>query len=812
MKPETILGLSYISVFPVIATVILYLLDKKTAFGKLGNKTKQLIYGLVFGGLAVIGTEFGVNVGVASANTRDAAVLTAGLVFGSPAGIIAGVIGGVERFFAAYWGRGTYTQIACSLSTLLAGFFGAVLRKYMFDNKKPSVSYALTIGLVTEVFHMLMIFITNMADISTGFVLIQACAIPMITVNGLSVMLSVLIVTLLGKEKSKHRFRDKQISTLAQRWLLSCVVAAFLITCIFTSLLQFRISDENIDELLSLNIEDVVTDVKNASDRNLLNIAYKVRAELENNDDINAIADAYNIAEINVVDENGIITASTNPEYLHFDMGKNGEQAAAFLVLLHGEEAYVQEKQPISFDNSVSRKYAGVALTAGGFIQVGYDVDNIKEDIGNEMVNAVVNRHIEKSGYFFIADKEHNVISAGQDKLGRISFSELELEPLTETDTRFRARLDGEDVFCMYNMCEDYYVVGVLPENEATFTRNLSIYMMAFMEIVIFGALFILTYFLIKKLVVDNIKSVNNSLAEITNGNLNVTVNVRSNDEFASLSDDINATVDTLKQYIAEAAARIDKELELAKVIQESSLPSVFPPFPNKKELDIYATMDAAKEVGGDFYDFYLLDDDHLAFLVADVSGKGITGAMFMMKAKTLIKSFAEHSNDAAEILTKTNNALCDGNDAEMFVTCFFGIIDMKNGTLRFSNAGHNPPLICRKDGSFAYYKTRPGFVLGGMENIKYRNEETEFNMGDTIFLYTDGVTEATNADEKLYGDERLCNILNDTAAKTAADICRAVKADVDEFVGEAPQFDDITMLCVVTHNTEKNSEREDNE
>ena len=249
-----------------------------------------------------------------------------------------------------------------------------------------------------------------------------------------------------------------------------------------------------------------------------------------------------------------------------------------------------------------------------------------------------------------------------------------------------------------------------------------------------------------------------------------------------------------MKRYIADAAARIDKELEYAKQIQLSALPTNFP---NSEEYSIYAEMIAAKEVGGDFYDFYKLNDTTVAFLAADVSGKGIPAAMFMMTAKTIIKDLAESGMAVNDIFTKANEKLCENNESGMFVTAWMGILDLTNGNVQFANAGHNPPLLKRADGSFEYLKTRAGFVLAGMEGVCYRVGEITLSKGDRLFLYTDGVPEATNADNKLYGEDRLLSFMNQNASVEATRLLPLLKANIDEFVGEAPQFDDITMLML---------------
>ena len=207
--------------------------------------------------------------------------------------------------------------------------------------------------------------------------------------------------------------------------------------------------------------------------------------------------------------------------------------------------------------------------------------------------------------------------------------------------------------------------------------------------------------------------------------------------------------------------------------------------------------MHTAKEVGGDFYDFYFIDDDNLAFLMADVSGKGIPAAMFMMQSKTIIKSCAESGMSVEQVFTVANEKLCEGNDAGMFVTAWMGILNVKTGKILFANAGHNPPLVKHADGAYEYLKTRAGFVLAGMEGVRYRGNELERAPGDAIYLYTDGVTEATDLNTELYGEDRLHTVLEKYKDAAPQVICDEVKRDVDAFVGEAPQFDDITMLAL---------------
>lgn len=280
-------------------------------------------------------------------------------------------------------------------------------------------------------------------------------------------------------------------------------------------------------------------------------------------------------------------------------------------------------------------------------------------------------------------------------------------------------------------------------------------------------------------------------------------LNIRTGDEIETLSKSIKQMEQDINNYITHITAitaekeRIGAELDVATHIQSSMLPSIFPPFPDRPEFDIYATMNPAKEVGGDFYDFFMVDDRHLAVVIADVSGKGVPAALFMVIGKTLIKDHTVPGTDLSTVFADVNNILCESNSESLFITAFEGVLDLKTGEFRFVNAGHEPPFIGRAGGPFELYKIKPGFVLAGMEDMRFRGGTFDLSPGDKIFLYTDGVTEATDANEQLYGMERLEASLNRVKDKTPEEILPAVKADIDAFVGDAPQFDDITMLCL---------------
>ena len=277
----------------------------------------------------------------------------------------------------------------------------------------------------------------------------------------------------------------------------------------------------------------------------------------------------------------------------------------------------------------------------------------------------------------------------------------------------------------------------------------------------------------------------------------------RTGDEVEMLAEGLAELSAKTLRYIKQITnitaekERIGAELELATKIQADMLPNIFPAFPERPEFDIYASMTPAKEVGGDFYDFFLIDDDHLGIVMADVSGKGVPAALFMMMSKILVSNYAMMGGSPARVLEQVNTQICKNNEEEMFVTVWFGVLEISTGKIKAANAGHEYPLIRKPGGQFELFKDKHGFVIGGMEGMKYKEYEFTIEKGGTLFLYTDGVAEATNARNELFGTDRMLEALNTDAAAAPKTLLTNMKRAVDDFVGDAPQFDDLTMLGV---------------
>ena len=635
---------------------------------------RKVVVGIIFGISSVLSTHFGVNYDNMVINVRDVGPLAAGLFFSPASGIIAGLIGGIERYIAGtYFGVGSYTRIACSVSTCLAGYIAMLMNVKVFKGKKPSPFYAFFMGAVMEVFHMYVVFITHRSDMRMAFLVVSTCAIPMIIFTGIGMALSSIMLQLFMNEWRNPFVRQTEenisVSQKFQKWLFIITSLVIIGNFVFSYAIQTQSAYQENKDILIKNAKSVLHDFQEQ--------------------DLNIDPDST----------------------IHYVvLGKNG--------------------------NILKGKNQGMNLPVDEFANI-----------------------IDKSGQIFTG------------KFWTIN-SLIYVEEIENVG----------------------WVATALPTSEVFWSRDAQAYELALGDILLFTVIYVLIAYLVNQIVVNNIRLINTSLGKITNGDLNEQITVRNSSEFASLSDDINQTVLSLKGYIEAAEKRIEQELLVAKGIQEAALPKNFI-FPEHDEFELYASMNPAKEVGGDFFDFFFVSTNKMALVIADVSGKGIPAALFMMRSKTAIRSLAQSGSTPEEIINKANEALYEGNDMDMFVTVWIGIIDLQTGIMDCVNAGHEYPIIKKKAGKFELLKDNHSLALAAMPTLKTKPYQIKMEPGDIIFVYTDGIPEAINENVEQYGTKRLVEKLNDESGHTIEEVLRAVEADTIGFKGNEDQFDDITML-----------------
>ena len=649
----------------------------------------KLLIGLAFGACSVAANHFGIEYENMILNVRDIGPLAAGLFFSPLSGVIAGVIGGAERILAGeLWYIGHFTELACGMSTCLAGLLAAFLNRKVYEGKRPPVPQAFFLGAVMEVFHMYAVLFTNRREMGMAYEVVKIAATPMIIFTAIGLALcSAVILKLSGEETEGGLRKPEEKISLAihfQRRLLIVTVVMFLLNFAVSYAFQTRMADST----TALELQYLV---------------YENSRIFGDNKDLEGV-------KKHLKEQEGLTTA---------------------LVLIDAESGELLNED------------------AGEGASIGQkDLEVLKE-------------HLDK-----------NVFS-------------IKMVSLNNEVMR---------CFCV-PLGSDVILAAFRPISYIYESRDAQILESTLSDILLFTVLYVLVAMLVDALVVNNLKRVNVSLDRITNGNLDEKVWVRTSTEFTELSEDINQTVTALKGYIDQAEQRMQQELKLAKAIQAAALPSNFNlPAEN---IELYALMTPAKQVGGDFYDFFYADRDKLCLVIADVSGKGVPAAMFMMRAKTAIKNYASHGNSAAHVLEHVNNTLCEGNDAEMFVTVWLGILDLKTGKMNCANAGHEYPVLMRAGGDYELLKDRHGLVLAAMEGIRLKEYEIDLDPGDRLFVYTDGVPEAINEKEEAYGTDRLTDKLNKLKDMPQEQTLESVLRDIRNFAGTAEQFDDITMMGI---------------
>ena len=530
--------------------------------------------------------------------------------------------------------------------------------------------------------------------------------------------------------------------------LAGAVGAAFLASLVLTWLLHDRMTELNAHRLIDIAFADVENAIREAVDRRLVREAMlfrdrlpALRAEPVWADPQAASARLRAVADELLVDELCVIGADGILTHSADprDIGfdfKTISGQAAEFRPLLDRETEIT--QPILPNTRAGEmvKYVGVWLPEGGFVQVGCRDSSLRRLARSAVTGLTHNRHVSGRDGYIV------ITTAG----GTI---------ISHPDPAFESgqwRGPGENCYWQRRDIEGFPVYAIIPRHAAIVERRVLVGTSAFLN----AAALVLAAVLVGIVIAGWVR--------------------------------------------AQVRARRAKEMAMAADIQENAIPRVFPPFPEEKRMDLFADMKPAREVGGDFYDFYFTGPDRLAFLVADVSDKGVPAALFMMRAKTILKNLAQTGRPLDEAVSAANEALCEGNAANMFVTAWIGELDLASGNVRFVNAGHNPPIILRaKDGSASYLRSRPGLVLGAMPGAKYRAGEIALEPGDAIYLYTDGVTEQTDPRGELFGEERLRAFLAGGDFLAHPETCTgAVLAGVEAHAAGVPQSDDRTQLLLL--------------
>lgn len=487
----------------------------------------------------------------------------------------------------------------------------------------------------------------------------------------------------------------------------------------------------------------------------------------------------------------------------------------------------------VSLAASVATTYIVVFADAAGSYQdimtnALYDVDQdfltLKSD---KSYLDVPNRHlVSESGFNLIVEKDMVTIAAApkllEDKKGKLVGTPFKFDDGTTLEDKklsiihgrisnseihiFNVSLDNQKCFVTFSKVVDSttapepsiirFSVIIIPVDEVLASSGISARTVLYADLIVFIALFAIVNLFVTSKIVSKVEIMDRSLEKIIDGQLDEEIHLGSSyKEFETLSNNMNLTIGALKNYGLEIEKRMEDELLLAKSIQSNAVPTLFPV---EKNYNIYAMMRTAKDVGGDFYDYYKMNNGLVMFLIADVSGKGIPGALFMMRAKTIIKSLSATGSSIEEIVTRANKELLSENEAGLFVTAWIGVLNPTTGELKYVNAGHNTPLIKRAGGQYELFEGNHNLVLAGYDNYQFKSETVYLKKGDEILLYTDGVTEAVNTNNEQYSLPRLMHFANHTKYFNAKQLLENISDDVFKFsAGKVEQFDDITMVSL---------------
>ncbi|MCQ2753411.1 MAG: SpoIIE family protein phosphatase [Bacilli bacterium] len=771
-------------IIPTVAIVAGYLITQRTLrFRRLPRWAHYLIEIIFFSGLSIgVGYYCGYDIVYISSNgirtlvtfgTTAFAVYISGLLCDFPVAIGTSV---VVALFRGLINRHDPISIPIVIAILSAAAISIVLRYVVFRKERIRWYYAAAGTTLVECLNNALIMM--MAGAATdAFTVLQYVDLAVILIEFISASIIFIVIDHYHFRFNAHMGR--KISNKIQRHIFIGTAISAIVLALGTFAISFTKTRSDIETEL-----DAIT------------LSVQQSAEL-----------------IPFPKEDAPIELKTLIQAIHNELldnlayGQRVESSGFVLVVIRDKEAVRggdEDKGYPIYEFSV-----GPAMLPE---RVGSAYYNDVVCCRKEMTNRSVSCEDAGDGHELKAQIEEGKrqLSINGHKDGTAYLEQFLYKPGKEKPKYFTVRFDnaiasqGVEYLANYSLCNDNHsskegndpehgILTVISLDEIALNARIISRSLIYTEIVAFITLYFIVYVLIKRVIVKKIDTVNSALNQIIDGDINVTLQIKDTEEFEQLSENINLTVGALKNYGEEINHRIEDDLELAKNIQYSSVPLLFP-FDN--EYEIYANMFTAKEVGGDFYDYLKLGDDRVMFLIADVSGKGIPASLHMMRAKTLIKSLSHTIEKPEEILRLANNELCYQNKAGLFVTAWLGILNTKTGVLTYANAGHCAPLV-RHNQEWSYIKGNKNFVLGGFDGIAYKPNEIKLDPSDMIILYTDGVTEATNKDKELYGEQRLLETVKKSGDTNCELIVDQITAEVNKFQSGVDQFDDVTILAV---------------
>lgn len=588
-------------------------------------------------------------------------------------------------------------------------------------------------------------------------------------------------------------------------WLLAIICAAFAVTVLLSCLQFSRHAQERASQVMTTRLNDLrkliqqaekgMKHVETINDNSMLTrtraLAEIIRLDptvLQHQERLQGLCNELGAEQLAVSNEKGILIAAVPAERQGIDLSRD-EQLREFIICLQSPGTELCQRPRDTTGQSAPLQYVGVSRRdQTGIVQLGFRAPHEKKVRSATSVDKLTEGLSDDKSGHLIVFRDGTLLN---EELLPYPASDLLSLPLGKTS---EITLGDKRYFAHAIKFDSYRLVNLLPVGDFFQMRALRTVLLWY--ILLFVVLFAVVSYLLQRLVIRGISRLNESLRTISRGNLEHRVEVTDTPEFARLSSGINSMVDTIQAYGEQRQEAIRHELELARAIQTTALPSNFPAFPHRKEFDLFATCSLARVIGGDFYDFFLTDSDHLSLLVADASTGGIPAALFMMRSMSIIRGLARSATSPIELVTQTNLALCEGNSADLHMSLFYGSLEISSGKLTFINAGTPQALLQHEEGEYELLPMNPGISLGLQQDATYTECHLALHPGDRLFLYTDGVTRATNTDNTPFGSVRLQESLRGHAP-TVTDVIRRVRSALRDFTQQAELKKDITMLSL---------------